>query len=825
MSIEVVCPGCQATFQAKNEWAGKRTKCPKCACPIIIAAPPAAPNPPPSGHAPLIAQVVGPGPSSSKPEPGKPSKPSVPRVAERVVAPPAAQAPAAPSVTAAPQMPATPTPPPGSSAEPAFAIDTSAARSKAAKPKSPPASAPRPVPATDRSAESTGEGPPRRGPSPKILVGAAVGVVAVGIGGFFLFRGGSEPAAAGGAAQPGPTAAVPSAPVEEDLADVVARLKTGVVLLTTMDSKGDELGLGSGFLIEGDRRVITNYHVIEGAARSTVRFSSGIITEVTSVIAIDKNRDLAIVELNFVPPECVPLRLAPEATLRQGTKVIAIGHPRGLDYSVTEGIISAIRTTLEMPEEVREFLEAPDDQQWIQTTAAISGGNSGGPLMLPDGRVIGINTWVGGGENLGFAGHARHIVAMMEQGSSGIAAGTTLADYNKKHGGLERAVVDGIDAFAVSYEKVWKEAEAADWRPTTDESKEAIQRAAGGTAYSRPRGLLIKELGEWSAGLAARKWDYENHVRALNEFTIDILSNDPGPVMFFGRVVKTFQETHISRVQLIGRGYFVDVYEFVDPKKHRKVGEELLVMGMRPPNLENDVQRIAAGMVLNVSCPKGPRDTTLAELRDYVHFDIASPAAQAHVTDPLRKFPQIRLKAGSEPQVAYTVKLNSAGQGFDAVRLLPSSDDADDDLVWAIAAPPETLGRWGITSVDGLIPVGVERFLTVEDYQPSNLTLPPRNVTLLVHVSGQELKASDRHLLWFEFKGTEPVELTITGLYRGRFMARPQRSELFGALGLPEVTGLETRRKQYVFATEPFKGTPGDDRPTLTGTPVTPAAK
>ena len=83
--------------------------------------------------------------------------------------------------------------------------------------------------------------------------------------------------------------------------------------------------------------------------------------------------------------------------------MIAIGHPQGFKFTTTTGIISAVHTTAELPDPYREAIRAPAEQVWIQTNAAISGGNSGGPLLNRAGEVIGINTWVAAGQNLGFA--------------------------------------------------------------------------------------------------------------------------------------------------------------------------------------------------------------------------------------------------------------------------------------------------------------------------------------------------------------------------------------------------------------------------------------
>ena len=82
--------------------------------------------------------------------------------------------------------------------------------------------------------------------------------------------------------------------------------------------------------------------------------------------------------------------------------------------ATTTGIISGVHCTFELPGEYREAIEAPPDNVWIQTNAAINGGNSGGPLLNLEGEVIGINTWIAKGQNLGFATDVRHLIALRD---------------------------------------------------------------------------------------------------------------------------------------------------------------------------------------------------------------------------------------------------------------------------------------------------------------------------------------------------------------------------------------------------------------------------
>jgi thiol-disulfide isomerase/thioredoxin len=111
--------------------------------------------------------------------------------------------------------------------------------------------------------------------------------------------------------------------------------------------------------------------------------------------------------------------------------VVAIGHPQGFKFTTTDGIISGYHLTKELPAAFRAQIAAREDQQWIQTTAAISSGNSGGPLLNMQSEVIGINTWVAEGENLGFAcaaAHVRDIIQRVVEPPSDFASLTGVQD-------------------------------------------------------------------------------------------------------------------------------------------------------------------------------------------------------------------------------------------------------------------------------------------------------------------------------------------------------------------------------------------------------------
>jgi 2-alkenal reductase len=161
----------------------------------------------------------------------------------------------------------------------------------------------------------------------------------------------------------------------------------GVVAIQVLSETGN--GLGSGFVIDKDGHIITNFHVIDGVLELEVDFPSGYKTRGT-VIGTDPDSDLAVVKVEVPPEELHPLPLGDSAEIKVGQTVIAIGSPFRFNGTMTTGIVSSLGRTLNSIRTAPggSFFTAGDI---IQTDAAINPGNSGGPLLNLNGEVIGVN--------------------------------------------------------------------------------------------------------------------------------------------------------------------------------------------------------------------------------------------------------------------------------------------------------------------------------------------------------------------------------------------------------------------------------------------------
>src|SRR5712691_5589378 len=169
---------------------------------------------------------------------------------------------------------------------------------------------------------------------------------------------------------------------------------------------------GSGFVYDAAGHIVTNQHVVDGASTVSVKFWNG-KTYDARVIGTDASTDLAVLQVDAPASLLFPLSLGDSGKVAVGDSVVAIGSPFGLEETVTTGIVSALHRQMTSPNNF-----AIDDS--IQTDAAINHGNSGGPLLNAQGKVIGVNAQIasdsGGNDGVGFAipsSTVRSIVAQL----------------------------------------------------------------------------------------------------------------------------------------------------------------------------------------------------------------------------------------------------------------------------------------------------------------------------------------------------------------------------------------------------------------------------
>lgn len=166
--------------------------------------------------------------------------------------------------------------------------------------------------------------------------------------------------------------------------DIIEKFQNAVVQIAT------KTGTGTGFYLQDYNLIVTNNHVTRDTRQATIK-GRNFHKQLSKVVFFDEKHDLAF----LLPPQQVSdfpdLKLGDYSKLKDGDEVLAIGHPYGLNYTATQGVVSRVSR-------VQQGI------QYIQIDAAINPGNSGGPLVDDDGEVVGVNTFIiKGGDNLGFA--------------------------------------------------------------------------------------------------------------------------------------------------------------------------------------------------------------------------------------------------------------------------------------------------------------------------------------------------------------------------------------------------------------------------------------
>jgi S1-C subfamily serine protease len=267
---------------------------------------------------------------------------------------------------------------------------------------------------------------------------------------------------------------------EFSASELYVRASPSVLFIENYDLKGKPIGTGSGFLVTPDGHVVTNLHVIRGADTVTVRFSSGTTTAVRGVLCFDDAHDLAVLDIGGSGQDHLQLSKVKPTV---GARVYAIGNPLGLTGTLSEGLVSGLP----------EF----EGVLYVQTTAAISPGSSGGPLLTANGTVIGITTaFLRGGQNLNLAVPASAINSLLSEQQQPL----TLAQLNAKVGSENQQTTTGDDA--VKLAEIW-DAIRANKTGVALRLLTEVRNERKGTGYWVATGHLNFKLGNFDNAQAA----------------------------------------------------------------------------------------------------------------------------------------------------------------------------------------------------------------------------------------------------------------------------------------------------------------------------------
>ena len=302
---------------------------------------------------------------------------------------------------------------------------------------------------------------------------------------------------------------------QQEVAEVVKHSSDAVVLIVISDSSGQETALGSGFLVSADGEIVTNYHVIKEAHSAIVKLSNGAFFPVKGVLASDADKDLAVIK---VSGKNLPfLTLGDDDKLSIGDHVVAIGSPLGLEGTVSDGVVSAIRDV--------------GNKKWIQTTAPVSHGNSGGPLLNMSNHVVGVITMGVNpelGQNLNFAAPSKEVMSLLvtaHQQATPFSSVTSVEGGSLAGGSIWTSMNSGKD-YTVRHDGDFL---YIDWANIPSEAQKvgAFQRGElKKAADGKWRGSTHAGIPcNYTRGLGAYARTYTNFCRIDLEIEIDLLSD------------------------------------------------------------------------------------------------------------------------------------------------------------------------------------------------------------------------------------------------------------------------------------------------------------
>jgi V8-like Glu-specific endopeptidase len=190
---------------------------------------------------------------------------------------------------------------------------------------------------------------------------------------------------------------------QNDLTQLVNQVRPSVVTVVGFNGDGKPIAQGTGFFVASNGTLITNYHVLAEAQKASIKTRSGKVYDIVETIAEDIDGDLIAVRANIQEFVVQPLRISRTKVLL-GQRIVVIGSPFGLEQSVSDGIVSAVR-------------QSDDLGRIIQITAPISPGSSGSPVTRTNGEVVGVaSLYLRNGQNLNFAIPSERITALLSHG-------------------------------------------------------------------------------------------------------------------------------------------------------------------------------------------------------------------------------------------------------------------------------------------------------------------------------------------------------------------------------------------------------------------------
>jgi S1-C subfamily serine protease len=333
--------------------------------------------------------------------------------------------------------------------------------------------------------------------------------------------------------------------VERQLTPTILQLRESIALVEADGPTGREV-LGSAFVLTKDGQLLTCLHVANRATAAVVRFHDGSVFDVAGYAALSPESDLAVLQLASPPSSLQPVRFA-SLIPGQLSPVIAWGHPKGIEFSPFDGKVSRLVKTSELPAHLQKFVRdltgSDADQTWLQHTARLSEGNSGGPLADEQGEVIGINLWIDRQTDYSYALPVSALHTFLQERRGDLQP---LERFATAEARLRAAT---WKTTAEKLKQLATEAKANQWQVQDEVDYVRLQHVAFAlTLANAPERLtsraevserlqdLVKEADRVVAQLHQQKWNDGGQFIVINEFAAKEVGKPGAGLFFFGSV-------------------------------------------------------------------------------------------------------------------------------------------------------------------------------------------------------------------------------------------------------------------------------------------------
>ncbi len=363
------------------------------------------------------------------------------------------------------------------------------------------------------------------------------------------------------------------------------------VVLLQADGPGGLVGVGAGVVIDATGLVATSYHLSSDLTSGMARFQDGRVFAIAGYVAVDPGNDLAILQLEKASG-LPAARLKSDLSLPPLTNVVAIGHPRGVEFALHDGKVSRRIRTSQLSSLSQRFIRAlagsGPDHPWIQHTAVLSEGNSGGPLVNEKGEVLGINTWV---DRQGGFGYALDISALIALQSKPLAEVAPLEAYATQDARRKSLV---LNTSARQLQALYEQAQAMHWRPQSGQDYAVLQKiawmvtvanqpevAAAGEELNERLAELAKQADVVTAQLRRERWNDIGQITILNEYAAVAIPRPATGVVFFGTVERLVEGNGKRALLVKLAGFELTVLIPLGSKLHvPAAGAQCLILGI-----------------------------------------------------------------------------------------------------------------------------------------------------------------------------------------------------------------------------------------------------